>query len=203
MKLSTLYIASLAFLPSLISAVAIPDADNHKATLGKRGGEINYLADCYRQDWDEGVNYHASYMAWYSNSDNSVHGEQPKSLSSEYRNWASNGGGHLLGQTHSYVHMELEISLFVSDVVIGDWLTWEGQNHSIYFPGSGVTVNTNINSGAGGLSTGQAAGTVQRTSDWKTFQCYKDNGRYLFEKRPPVPDGTNRLILCYAKYYCV
>ncbi|KAG8934261.1 hypothetical protein FRC00_012326 [Tulasnella sp. 408] len=175
MKLSALYIASLAFLPSFISAVAVTDAADHKAALGKRGGEINYLANCYREDWDDDVKYKASYMAWYSNSDNSVNGQQPNSLSSEYRDW-SNGGS---------------------------WLTWEGQQHSIYFPDSGTTVKTYINSGAAGLSTGQWAGTVQRTSDWKTFQCYKDNGRYLFEKRPPVPDGTNRLILCYAMYYCV
>lgn len=99
MKLSALYIASLAFLPSFISAVAIPDAADHKVALEKRGGEINYLANCYRQDWDNDVKYEASYMAWYSNSDNSVHLEWPNSLSSEYRDW-SKGGELLFGQTH-------------------------------------------------------------------------------------------------------
>lgn len=91
MKLSARCIASLAVLPSLTFAAAIPDAADHKAALEKRGGEINYLANCYRQDWDEDVKYEASYMTWYSNSDNSVNGEQPNSLSSEYRDWSKGG----------------------------------------------------------------------------------------------------------------
>lgn len=93
MKLSTLFTISLAFIPSLITAVAIPDVASRNETLAKRGGEVNYLANCERIDRYTGQypHYPASYMAWYSNGDNSQGGQRPDSLSNEYRDW-SNGG---------------------------------------------------------------------------------------------------------------
>ncbi|KIO23882.1 hypothetical protein M407DRAFT_106440 [Tulasnella calospora MUT 4182] len=120
--------------------------------------------------------YHASYVAWYSNVDNTLSGNpRPGSLSSEYRDWS----------------------------VGGDWLTWEGQQQNIYFPDSGVTVQTHIDGGAQDRDFTTWAGWAQRTSDWKTFNCYRDNSRLVFYLDLPVPDGTNKGIYCWSSYWCV
>ncbi|KAG8900945.1 hypothetical protein FRC00_010007 [Tulasnella sp. 408] len=100
---------------------------------------------------------------------------RPNSLSNEYRNWAAGG----------------------------DYLHWEGQQQDIYFSDSGVTVQTHIDSDAQSRAFTAYAGWAQRTSDGKVFNCYKDNGRQLFQWAPPVPDGTNRAIICNAIYWCV
>ncbi|KAG9044351.1 hypothetical protein FS837_008285 [Tulasnella sp. UAMH 9824] len=173
MKLSTLFITSLSFIPSLISAVAIPGVAPGNT---KRGGEVNYLSNCQR--WIAGTadSYTASYVAWYANVDNSQSGyDRPDSLSNEYRNWAAGG----------------------------DYLHWEGQQQDIYFSDSGATVRTHIDSDAQSRAFTAYAGRAQRISDGKVFNCYKDNGRQLFQWAPPVPDGTNRAIICNAIYWCV
>ncbi|KAG8898918.1 hypothetical protein FRC01_010721 [Tulasnella sp. 417] len=72
MKLPTLSIASLSFIPSLIAAIAIPDVASRNETLAKRGGEVNYLANCQRIDPKD--SYTASYVAWYANIDNTQSG---------------------------------------------------------------------------------------------------------------------------------
>lgn len=83
MKLSLI---SLAVIPSFISAAVVPNVAPRNATLDKRGGEVNYLANCLRYDFVAGSGgYQASYMAWYSNVDNSLNRERPDSLSNEYR----------------------------------------------------------------------------------------------------------------------
>ncbi|KIO17301.1 hypothetical protein M407DRAFT_33050 [Tulasnella calospora MUT 4182] len=176
MKLSILLITSLSFIPSLIAAVAIPDVAPRNETLAKRGGEVNYLSNCQRLDVNTLNSYTASYVAWYANVDNSQSGsDRPDSLSNEYRNWDAGG----------------------------DYLHWEGQQQNIYFSDSGVTVQTHINSNAQSLEFTAYAGWAQRTSDGKVFNCYKDNSRQLFIWGLPVPDGTNRGIICQAIYWCV
>ncbi|KAG8959216.1 hypothetical protein FRC00_001828 [Tulasnella sp. 408] len=147
MKLSTLFITSLSFIPSLITAVAISDVASRNETLTKRGGEVNYLSNCLR--WIAGTadSYTASYVAWYANVDNSQSGyDRPDSLSNEYRNWAAGG----------------------------DYLHWEGQQQDIYFSDSGVTVQTHIDSDAQSRAFTAYAGWAQRTSDGKVFNCYKN-----------------------------
>ncbi|KAG8913650.1 hypothetical protein FRC01_004442 [Tulasnella sp. 417] len=179
MKLSLL-ITSLSFISSLIAAAAIPDATSHNETLAKRGGEVNYLSNCLRFDVsvanfppDE---YYASYIAWYSDVDATHSGnDRPNSLSSEYRDWSKGG----------------------------DFLTWEGRQQNIYFPDSGVSVQTHIESDGRSRAFTAYAGWAQRTSDWKVFNCYRDNERQFFTWPPPVPDGTTYAILCKAMYWCV
>lgn len=119
MKLSTLFITPLSFIPSLVAAASTPDVAPHNETLAKRGGEVNYLSNCQRVDAAIGP-FRAiplSYIAWYSNIDNTQSGndvcrwlqffishlliftdylscavqKHPNSLSSEYRNWAAGG----------------------------------------------------------------------------------------------------------------
>lgn len=55
----------------------------------------------------------------------------------------------------------------------GDYLTWEGQQQNIYFPDSGVTVQTHIDSDAQSRGFGDYAGYAYRPADGKTFNCYK------------------------------
>ncbi|KAG8940017.1 hypothetical protein FRC00_013333, partial [Tulasnella sp. 408] len=145
MKLSPLSLLSFAVVPSFISAATIPDLAARNGTLAKRGGEVNYLAGCFRITIPNPGGYVASYMAWYSNVDNSLNRERPDSLSSEYRDW-SNGGS---------------------------FLKWEGVQQNIYFPDSGVTVQTYIEAGANNRAFTSYAGGVLRTSDWKWFNCYR------------------------------
>ncbi|KAG9041122.1 hypothetical protein FS837_012713 [Tulasnella sp. UAMH 9824] len=145
MKLSTLYLPSLALLPSFIAAAAVPDAapGSEKApVISKRGPEVNYIANCNRVNGSG--SYQASYVAWYANQDNSQNGQWPDSLSNEYRNWG-NGGTYL------------------------DWT----QKQSIYFSGSGVSLYTQLESWAWSASTGNYAGTAIRSSDGKKFTCYR------------------------------
>lgn len=97
MKLSTLSLLSFAhFLSSVLAAPTPADVSDlapRNETVAKRaGGEINYLADCRRVDYDDNADYPASYMAWYSDidwSNNYYH--IPDALSSEYRDWANGG----------------------------------------------------------------------------------------------------------------
>ncbi|KAG9041123.1 hypothetical protein FS837_012714 [Tulasnella sp. UAMH 9824] len=176
MKLSTLYLSSLALLPSFIAAAAVPDAaprSEEASVIGKRGPEVNYLSNCNRRN-GAGIAYQASYIGWYANQDNSQGGQWPDSLSNEYRNWG-NGGSHL------------------------DWT----QQQSIYFSDSGISVQTNLESWAWSAGTGNWAGTARRSSDGKTFNCYRDNDRQLFYRGPPgLPDGTDLAIQCFAAFYC-
>ncbi|KAG8934470.1 hypothetical protein FRC01_002538 [Tulasnella sp. 417] len=177
MKLSTLHLSSLMLLPLATSVAAIPTGVPRNGTLAKRGGEVNYLAQCSRFGPGAGAElYQASYIAWYANSDNSQNQQKPDSLSNEYRDWSTAAGRRL---------------------------TWEGTEQSIHFKDSGITIQTHIDADA--LSRGLYAwgGWIQRTSDWRTFDCYKDNNRILFDWRPPVPDGTQNKIFCYADYWCV
>ncbi|KAG8917694.1 hypothetical protein FRC01_002278 [Tulasnella sp. 417] len=176
MKLSTLYLTSLALLPSFIAAAAIPEAaprSEEASTIVKRAGEVNYIANCIRVNPYGTYEYYASYMAWYANQDNSQNGQWPDSLSNEYRNWA-NGGSYL------------------------DWT----QPQSVYFSGSGVSVQSDLESWAWNPPVGTAVGWATRTSDSKKFTCYRDNDRQLFNWTPPVPDGTDRSILCYSAFWC-
>ncbi|KIO32806.1 hypothetical protein M407DRAFT_18271 [Tulasnella calospora MUT 4182] len=176
MKLSTLLPVSFTLLPSLVAASAIPDVAPRHESLSKRGGEVNYLTNCERgNQYNAYDNYPASYVAWYSNVDNSQSGQRPDSLSSEYRNWDAGG----------------------------DYLHWEGQEQDIYFPDSGVTVQTHIDGNAQSRGFGDYAGYAYRPADGKTFNCYKDDSRTLFRWDPPVPDGTAHSILCWSIYWCV
>ncbi|KAG8987659.1 hypothetical protein FRB90_003224 [Tulasnella sp. 427] len=148
MKLSTLFSIPLAFVPSLVSAAAIDNTAPRNETIVKRGGEVNYLLNCYRNKYlDDSVSeqYTASYAAWYSNIDNSHNGERPDALSSEYRNWDANG----------------------------DYLQWEEKQQNIYYPGSGFTLQTHLERIAKYYPPWTYSGTVQRVPDGKTFNCYK------------------------------
>ncbi|KIO26837.1 hypothetical protein M407DRAFT_23897 [Tulasnella calospora MUT 4182] len=174
MKFSTLYLTSLALLPSFIAAAAVPEAaprSEEASTLVKRGGEVNYIAQCTRVN--SSGSYPASYVAWYANQDNSQNGQWPDSLSNEYRNWANGGSG----------------------------LDWT-QPQSIYFSDSGVTLHTDLEGWAWNAPLGNSVGWATRTSDGKQFTCYRDNDRFLFNRTPPVPDGSDRSILCYAAFWC-
>lgn len=91
MKLSVLCLTLLSLLPSFIVAAALPDFVPRNETIAKRGGEVNYLADCSRLLLSSGDSYQASYIAWYSNVDNSQNEQRPDSLSSEYRDWSRGG----------------------------------------------------------------------------------------------------------------
>ncbi|KIO16253.1 hypothetical protein M407DRAFT_34101 [Tulasnella calospora MUT 4182] len=175
MKFSTLFVTPLYLIPSLIAAAAIPDVAAHNETLAKRGGEVNYLANCQRIEAGQD-SYTASYVAWYSNLDNTQSGnDRPESLSNEYRDWSANG----------------------------DYIRWEGQQQDIYFRDSTVSLQTHIAGDAQSRGFQEYAGYAQRTSDGKKFTCYKDNYRQLFFWAPPVPDGTGRGISCQSIYYCV
>ncbi|KAG8959219.1 hypothetical protein FRC00_001831, partial [Tulasnella sp. 408] len=149
MKFFALFTTSLSFIPSLITAAAIPDVAARNETLVKRGGEVNYLSNCARVDFSGPwpvSSYTASYIAWYSNIDNTHSGnDHPDSLSNEYRNWDAKG----------------------------DYLHWEGQEQDIYFPGSGASVQTHIDGDAQSRGFQAYAGWAQRTSDGKVFNCYK------------------------------
>lgn len=166
-----------AFLPTLISALTIPNIappQLERSSLAKRGGQVLYLANCYREsisNW--GDVYKASYGAWYANVDDSQNQEVPDALSNEYRDW-SNGG---------------------------DYLHWEGQEQDIYFGASGTTVATNINWNAQDGGFQSYAGSAHRWTDGYNFNCYKDDSRTLFLLAPN--DGTDRAIDCWSIYYCV
>ncbi|KIO15737.1 hypothetical protein M407DRAFT_34675 [Tulasnella calospora MUT 4182] len=174
MKFSTLYLTSLSFLPSFIAAAAVPDAlpGSEEASTLGKRGPEVNYISNCNRRNGAG-SYPASYIAWYANQDNSQDGQWADSLSNEYRNWA-NGGTHL------------------------DWT----QPQSIHFPDSGINVNTNLESWAWSASVGSYAGTATRTSDGKVFTCYRDTDRQLFYRAPPVPDGTNLGIQCFAAFYC-
>ncbi|KIO32507.1 hypothetical protein M407DRAFT_18560 [Tulasnella calospora MUT 4182] len=146
MKLTTLYLTSIALLPSLVTAVAIPDVSPRDGALSKRGGEVVYLADCTRTDVSSGSSYPASY---------------------------------------------------------GTYLRWEGSEQDVHWKDSDVVVQTHIDTDAQSRDFAAWAGWAQRTSDGKTFNCYKDNYRQLFYWAPPVPDGTNNSIYCWSIYWCV
>lgn len=55
----------------------------------------------------------------------------------------------------------------------GDYLIWEGSQQNLYFADSGVTVQTHIDADAQSRAFTDWAGWAQRTSDWKTYNCYK------------------------------
>ncbi|KAG8897761.1 hypothetical protein FRC01_011184, partial [Tulasnella sp. 417] len=74
MKLSTHYIASLTFLPFFAFSAAIPEGTPHSDALVKRGGEVNYLANCENFETWTHSSYHVSHMIWYANVDNSLSG---------------------------------------------------------------------------------------------------------------------------------
>lgn len=104
MKLLALCITALSLIPSLISAIALPadvvvPRNETSSDLEKRGGEVNYLSNCWRVNVNNN-GYYASYVAWYSNVDNSQNGQRPDSLSSEYRDWSAGGKIHLLAMKH-------------------------------------------------------------------------------------------------------
>ncbi|KIO22760.1 hypothetical protein M407DRAFT_27713 [Tulasnella calospora MUT 4182] len=172
MKLSTLYLTSFAFFPSFAFSAAVPDMGSRNETLHKRGGEVNYIANCimYQNTWTPGDSYHVSHLAWYANSDNSQNGQQPDSLSNEYRDWSKGG----------------------------EWLTWPGTQQNLYFADSGVTVQTHIDGDAPSKALYTGTGWAQRTSDGKVFNCFKDNGRQLFQKSV-FPQS----LVCNSMYWCV
>lgn len=60
MKLSPLFLISLDLIPSLISAAVVPDVFSRNATLDNRGGEVNYLCNCFRTNFETGE---AGYIA--------------------------------------------------------------------------------------------------------------------------------------------
>lgn len=115
MKLSTLSLTTLTLIPSFISAAAIPEIAARNGTLAKRGGEVNYLANCMQNNVPAKTGYTVSYMVWYANVDNSLSGNDvscflssslgraggsdghhtikqlPDSLSNEYRDWSAGG----------------------------------------------------------------------------------------------------------------
>lgn len=78
MKLSTLFLIPFVFLPSFIFAATIPHPPPRNGTLVKRGGEVNYLANCEVLDGAFGNSHFASYMGWYSNVDNSLNQQVSK-----------------------------------------------------------------------------------------------------------------------------
>ncbi|KAG8915060.1 hypothetical protein FRC00_008270 [Tulasnella sp. 408] len=174
MKLSTHYVTSLAFLPSFALAAAIPDGAPHKKDLVKRGGEVNYLANCVNNEvWSHSV-YHVSHM---------VYAETGRKEVSE-------------PVTDTRIHPLKSVNYNL----IGDSITWEGKQHDIYFADSGVTVQTHIEADAQSRAFTDWAGWAQRTSDWKYLNCYKDNGRQLFDIRQVTPQGGQNLI-CKAIYW--
>lgn len=80
MRLLTLFITTLTIIPSFISAVAVPTVAPRNETLVKRGGEVNYLANCKRYNDEDDVDYAASYVAWYANVDNSLSGHDVREM---------------------------------------------------------------------------------------------------------------------------
>ncbi|KIO22548.1 hypothetical protein M407DRAFT_27946 [Tulasnella calospora MUT 4182] len=176
MKFSALCFTTLAFIPSFSSAAAIPDAVHLNGTLAKRGGEVNYLANCQQTNSPTDSGYPVSHIAWYANVDESLSGNDlVDSLSNEYRDWSLGGA----------------------------YLTWEGRQQNIYFPDSGVTVQTHIDGDAQSRPFTAWAGWAQRTSDGKYFNCYKDNGRQIFNMLHPIIVGEFHSLLCRGIYWCV
>lgn len=74
MKLTTLILTAIALIPSLISAAPVEEVAARKDILAKRGGEVNYLANCINSSAVSPSGYHVSHIAWYSNVDNSLSG---------------------------------------------------------------------------------------------------------------------------------
>lgn len=190
MKLSTYYyVALLAFLPPFALAAAIPDGALHRKDIVKRGGEVNYLANCVNNEvWSHSV-YHVSHMIWYANVDNSLSGRDvrlPRPTTLLYRD-ANFNPPALSFPTRFLISTETglkEVSELLTDTrirtlnsvnynLIGDYIAWEGKQHDIYFADSGVTVQTHIDADAQSRAFTAWAGWAQRTSDWKYFNCYK------------------------------
>ncbi|KAG9015074.1 hypothetical protein FRB90_004917 [Tulasnella sp. 427] len=116
----------LSFFIALVSAAAAPDTASSLETLSKRGGEVFYLANCLAGDVFDA--YRASYMAYYSNIDNSQNQQNPDAISEESRD--ASGG---------YLH-------------------WEGKEQDIFFPTTGATVQTHIDPNAQARDFGAYAG---------------------------------------------
>lgn len=178
MKLSTLSLTSLLFIPSLAAAAAVPDAPRQNGTLTKRGGEVNYLANCERVDpeadaYDEQYKYSASYMAWYANIDKSQGQQLPDSLSNEYRDW-SRGGTTLL---------------------------WEGSQQNIYFSDSGVSVQTHIDSDAQSRNVGDGQDGSNVHPIGKPSTVTRITFAYFSAGVPPSPMGPP--IGLYARRYII
>lgn len=68
--------------------------------------------------------------------------------------------------------------------------SFAGATHHLYFPSSGVTFVSTIQSGADGYSIGSYAGSGNNGSP---FSCYRDNAQQLYE-RYGFP--------CTKQYYC-
>ncbi|KIO22370.1 hypothetical protein M407DRAFT_28088 [Tulasnella calospora MUT 4182] len=208
MKLSTVFIASLSFIPSLIAAAAIPDIATDIETLVKRGGEVNYLSNCIRLDfkgpWPMN-SYTASYIAWYANVDNTQSGHDVRQLVFVPTRSPTSIGTGL--QTASLTYPGDQKSLSLANLSslnsVGDYLHWEGQQQNIYFSDSAASLQTHINGDAQSLGFQAYAGSAQRTSDGKKFTCYKDNGRQLFDQSTTDSDGNTHGNICHSIYYCV
>lgn len=83
MKLSVPYLTTLVLIPSFVSAAAIPDGVHLNGTLAKRGGEVNYLANCEQKNVYAGTSYPLSRIAWFANVDASLSGNDVRSRREE------------------------------------------------------------------------------------------------------------------------
>lgn len=85
MKLSSLYFITFTVIPSFVSAAALSDIAPRKEVHSKRGGEVNYLANCVSKEinkkGDQG--YPVSHIAWYSNVDNSLSGNDVRPFAAQ------------------------------------------------------------------------------------------------------------------------
>lgn len=137
MKPYTPFITSPTFIHTLISAAAVPSDANVKGTLNKRGGEVNYLVNCRRLNWDDGSSdYSAEYMAWYPNVKNSLNRQRPIRFPKDIET------GQLavrLPIENSFIRV-----LGANAQCMGGFLDWEGRQQDIHVKDSGATVQTHI-----------------------------------------------------------
>ena len=122
----------MALLLSFIAAAAVPKEPTRGSGMEKRGQNVLFLANCWRENGS--AQYGASYGLWYNDSDNTWNNQFPDSLSNEYRNWAAGG----------------------------TYLTWEGTTQNLYFSDSGVTVSTDISYAAASAVQSEYVGSATR-----------------------------------------
>lgn len=84
----------------------------------------------------------------------------------------------------------------IAKLTSSSYVTWEGATITGTFPDGDVFVS-NIAAGAQNLANFEFAGTGY--NDYRSFNCYKDDGRILTHGESP--NGLFS-VACYSNYYC-
>ncbi|KAF9894288.1 hypothetical protein FE257_007791 [Aspergillus nanangensis] len=74
---------------------------------------------------------------------------------------------------------------------------WEGNRICATYADTGVQFCSSIVADANSYAVGQFAGAG--ANEYAGFNCFKDNGRQLFQKKDPATSLTTQ---CFSRYYC-